>query len=193
MKKPLFCAFNRRFDPGMSAVYRQVKEGKIGKVYQIKTCSRDSPLPPISFLKISNGMYHDCAVHDIDMICWIVGEVPVGVMALGSTFNNGIKALNDVDTIAIILKFPSGILGSIDLSRHSSYGYDQRLEVRKKLEVIPISCVSSCNCSECLVLACNHRMFYNGSRTWRSPLDQLEYLHIIIWTASSPGSFSVFQ
>ena len=131
LKKPLFCAFNRRFDPGMSAVHRQVKEGKIGKIYQIKTCSRDSPLPPISFLKISSGMYHDCAVHDIDMMCWIVGEVPVGVMAQGSTFNSEIKALDDVDTIAIILRFPSGVLGSIDLSRHSSYGYDQRLEVRK--------------------------------------------------------------
>ena len=129
LNKPLFCAFNRRFDPGMSAIHRQVKEGKIGKVYQVKTCSRDSPLPPISFLKISDGMYHDCAVHDIDMICWIVGEVPVGVMAQGTTFNSEIRALNDVDTIAIILKFPSGVLGSIDLSRHSSYGYDQRLEV----------------------------------------------------------------
>lgn len=128
-QRPLLCAFNRRFDPGMSSIHRQVKEGRIGRVYQIKTCSRDSPLPPISFLKISNGMYHDCAVHDIDMICWIVGEEPRGIMAMGSTFNEGIRALSDVDTIAIILKFPSGILGSIDLSRHSSYGYDQRLEV----------------------------------------------------------------
>ena len=131
VQKPLFCAFNRRFDPGMSAVYRQVKDGKIGKLYQIKTCSRDSPLPPISFLSTSNGMFHDCAIHDIDIICWIVGEEPIAVMALGSTFDSEIKALGDVDTIAIILKFPSGVLGSIDLSRHSSYGYDQRLEVRK--------------------------------------------------------------
>lgn len=128
--RPLLCAFNRRFDPGMSSVCRQVREGKVGTIYQIKTCSRDSPLPPISFLKLSNGMYHDCAVHDIDMICWIAGEEPVGVMAMGSTFNREIEAIGDVDTIAIILKFPSGILGSIDLSRHSSYGYDQRLEVR---------------------------------------------------------------
>ena len=132
-KRPLFCAFNRRFDPGMSAVHRQVKEGKIGKVYQIKTCSRDSPLPPISFLKFSNGMYHDCAVHDIDMICWIIGEEPVGVMAMGSTFDSEIEAIGDVDTIAIMIKFPSGVLGSIDLSRYSTYGYDQRLEVRSFL------------------------------------------------------------
>ena len=93
----------------MSSVYREVKEGKIGKLYQIKTCSRDSPLPPISFLKIS-GMYHDCAVHDIDMICWIVGEEPVGVMAFGSAFDGEIKALGDVDTIAITLNMPCYIV-----------------------------------------------------------------------------------
>ena len=129
VQKPLFCAFNRRFDPGMSAVYGQVKEGKIGKVYHIRTCSRDSCFPSISYLKISNGIYHDSAVHDIDMICWIVGEEPVGVMALGSAFNSEVKEIGDVDTTAISLKFPSGTIGSIDLSRYSRYGYDQRLEV----------------------------------------------------------------
>ncbi len=126
---PLYCAFNRRFDAGMRSVYDHVRAGKIGRVYQIKTCSRDSPLPSLAYLKISHGMFHDCAVHDIDMVCWVVGEEPVRVVAEGSTFNEGIRSLGDVDTIAIILKFPSGVLATIELSRHSTYGYDQRLEV----------------------------------------------------------------
>ena len=37
--------------------------------------------------------------------------------------------MNDVDTVAMTLKFPSGVLALIDLSRHATYGYDQRLEV----------------------------------------------------------------
>ena len=127
---PLYCAFQRRFDPGFSRIHRQVKEGTIGKVYQIKTTSRDSPRPSIEYLKISNRMYHDCAVHDIDMVCWIVGEEPEGVFAQGTTRDPEIiAALDDIDTAAIILKFPSGVLAIIDLSRHSKYGYDQRLEV----------------------------------------------------------------
>ncbi len=128
--RPLYCAFNRRFDAGMKSVYNQVRAGKIGRVYQIKTCSRDSPLPSLAYLKISNGMFHDCAVHDIDMVCWVVGEMPVKVVAEGSAFDEGIRSLGDVDTIAIILKFPSGVIASIELSRHSTYGYDQRLEVQ---------------------------------------------------------------
>lgn len=126
---PLLCAFNRRFDSGFAGVRQQVKEGKIGKVHVVKTTSRDSPLPSLSYLKVSNGMFHDCAVHDIDMICWIVGEEPYEVYAQSHAHNSDIAGINDVDTIAIVMKFPSGVIGIIDLSRHSSYGYDQRLEV----------------------------------------------------------------
>lgn len=40
-----------------------------------------------------------------------------------------IKTIDDFDTVAVTLHFPSGTLGMIDLSRNSSFGYDQRLEV----------------------------------------------------------------
>lgn len=129
VKKPLFCAFNRRFDPAMSSLRRQVKEGKIGDIYQVKTTSRDSPLPSIAYLKVSQGIFHDCAVHDIDLVCWIVGEEPCSVFAQGHAFDQDIRAIGDMDSVAIVLKFPSGIIAAIDLSRHSQYGYDQRLEV----------------------------------------------------------------
>ena len=133
MGQPLYCAFQRRFDLGYSKIHRQVREGKLGKIHQVKTTSRDSPVPSIDYLKISHGMYHDCAVHDIDLICWVLDEEPEGVIAQGTTMDPKIAALGDVDTIAIILKFPSGALATINLSRHSSYGYDQRLEVRSRV------------------------------------------------------------
>lgn len=129
MGKTLLCAFNRRFDPEMVRAWEEVKAGKVGRLYQVKTCSRDSPRPLNSFLRISGGMFHDCGVHDIDLICWVVGEEPVGVFAQASVFDKDIQEMGDVDTMVIVLKFPSGVLGTIDLSRHSSYGYDQRLEV----------------------------------------------------------------
>ena len=128
-KCPLYCAFQRRFDPGMAKLRNQVVEGKIGKLFQLKTTSRDSPRPSIDYLKTSGGMYHDTSVHDIDVICWIVGEEPVGVFALGSAFDPEIASIGDVDTIVVTLKFPSGVLAVSDLSRHANYGYDMRLEV----------------------------------------------------------------
>ena len=126
---PLFCAFNRRFDPTTCSVADRVKNGDIGKVHIIKTTSRDCPLPPIDFLKISGGIFHDCCVHDVDVICWIVGEAPHTVFCLAHAFHSDIGALNDVDTVGVVMKFPSGIIGQIDLSRHAVYGYDQRIEV----------------------------------------------------------------
>ena len=77
--KPLFCAFNRRFDPSFASIKKRVQAGEVGHVQMIKTTSRDSPLPTIDYLKISGGIFHDCAVHDIDLVTWIVGEYPTEV------------------------------------------------------------------------------------------------------------------
>jgi len=76
------------------------------------------------------GIFHDCAVHDIDVVCWVMGERPITVFALAHAHNEDIGRLDDVDTVVITMKFASGALATIDLSRHALYGYDQRAEVR---------------------------------------------------------------
>ncbi len=126
---PLLCAFNRRFDDAFCSVKEQVRSGQIGKVHSIKAISRDSPLPSMEYLKISNGFFHDSSVHDIDVICWILGEDPIELYAQGTAHHPGIGAMQDIDTAAIVMKFPSGVIGMVDQSRHSSCGYDQRVEV----------------------------------------------------------------
>lgn len=60
-----------------------------------------------------------------------------------------IKAIGDHDTVVVALYFPSGTLGMVDISRNSSYGYDQRLEVFGPKGMIradneqPIHCVTT--------------------------------------------------
>jgi len=127
--KPLFCAFNRRFDPSFGDVQRRVRSGEVGHVQLVKTTSRDSPLPPVAYLKISGGIFHDCAVHDIDMITWVVGEYPEEVYSVANSHFPEIAAIDDFDNVIISFKFPSGTLGQVDLCRFAAYGYDQRLEV----------------------------------------------------------------
>ena len=56
---------SRRFCPQMRNVCDQVQAGKIGQMHTIKTVARDAPRPPTSYLKISGGIFHDCAVHDL--------------------------------------------------------------------------------------------------------------------------------
>ncbi|XP_003701107.2 myo-inositol 2-dehydrogenase [Megachile rotundata] len=147
--KPLFSAFNRRFDPGYAAVREKVRKGDIGHVHVIKTVSRDSPLPTIDYLKHSGGIFHDCMVHDIDIITWVLGEYPVRVAVQATANIPEIKAIDDFDTVAVSLYFPSGTLGTIDLSRNSNFGYDQRLEAFGPKGMVkadneqPIHCVNT--------------------------------------------------
>ena len=127
--RPLFCAFQRRFDPTLASIQKCIQQGEIGKIHVIKSCSRDSQTPSREYVITSGGIFWDSTVHDFDMVCWLAGEAPSTVYASSHAFIPFIKEAGDVDTIAVTLKFPSGIIAVIDQSRHAVYGYDQRLEV----------------------------------------------------------------
>jgi len=125
----LLCAYQRRSDPSFRQLQETCKKGGIGTLQIVKTISRDNPVPTIAYLKISGKIFHDCGSHDIDVCRWVMNEDPVEVFAYASAFKKEIKEIDDWDTVLITLKFPSGALGSIDLSRKAAYGYDQRIEV----------------------------------------------------------------
>lgn len=134
----LFAAFNRRFDPAYRALRDRVRKGEVGHVQILKVTARDSPLPTIDYLKTSGGVFHDCLVHDFDMSCWVLGELPTRVQATASALIPEVKAIDDFDTIAFLLTFPSGAIAIGDNSRYSVYGYDQRLEVFGKNGMIKV-------------------------------------------------------
>lgn len=126
--KPLFCSFNRRFDEAFGSIKKQVSDGALGDMFMVKTCSRDNPVPSMEYLKISGGIFHDCAVHDIDLCCWVLGEYPSKVYVAAHAHLGDIAAMGDADTAALTLKFPSNAIATIDLSRLGVYGYHQTLE-----------------------------------------------------------------
>ncbi|XP_076274134.1 inositol 2-dehydrogenase-like [Rhynchophorus ferrugineus] len=129
VNQPLFSAFNRRFDPSYLSLRNRVRAGEVGKVLTVKVHSRDSPLPTLEYLKISGGFFHDSCVHDIDQILFALGELPDKVVSFSHANIPEIKAIDDYDNISALLSFPSGANGIIDLNRHCTYGYEQRLEV----------------------------------------------------------------
>eukprot|EP00116_Pleurobrachia_bachei_P005539 sb/3465801/ len=130
LKLPLFCAFNRRFDPSYATIQRQVRAGQVGLVHSIRSVSRDSPLIPLSYIGPSGGVFDDFAVHDIDLQCWVVGDVPSEVYVTGTAHIPEFAAHGDLDSVLIVMKWRSGGgVGTIELDRYCSYGYDQRLEV----------------------------------------------------------------
>lgn len=122
--------FNRRFDRNFKHVHEVVKNGGIGDVHIVKVTSRDPEAPPLSYVKLSGGIFVDMTIHDFDMVRYLSGSEVTEVSAVGACLvNPEIGAAGDVDTCIITLKFANGALGVIDNSRQAVYGYDQRVEV----------------------------------------------------------------
>ena len=122
--------FCRRFDHNHRAVYDMVREGKVGEVNIVKISSRDPEPPPVSYVKVSGGIFYEMMIHDFDMARFLAGSEVAEVTAAGSVLvDPGIGEAGDVDTAVVTLKFENGAIGIIDNSRKAVYGYDQRVEV----------------------------------------------------------------
>jgi len=122
--------FNRRFDHNFARINQVTKDGKIGQAHIIKITSRDPEPPPVSYVKVSGGIFLDMAIHDFDMARFQAGSEVDEVYAVGSCLiDPEIGEAGDVDTAITTLKFKNGAMAVIDNSRKAVYGYDQRVEV----------------------------------------------------------------
>ena len=122
--------FNRRFDPHFAKAYQSIRDGEIGDPHLIRITSYDPSPPSLDYIKKSGGLFLDMSIHDFDMARFLTGSEIVQVYATGAVLvDPAIGNVGDIDTAVTQLKFASGMLGVIDNSRHSAYGYDQRVEV----------------------------------------------------------------
>jgi myo-inositol 2-dehydrogenase/D-chiro-inositol 1-dehydrogenase len=127
---PMLVGFNRRFDPDFAELHRRIGAGAIGVVEQVVITSRDPGPPPLTYIKVSGGLFRDMTIHDFDMARWMLGEEPVEVFATGATLvDPAIAEAGDIDSAMILLKTASGRMAHINNSRRAAYGYDQRVEV----------------------------------------------------------------
>ena len=127
--KPMMMGFNRRFDPNFAALKAALDAGEVGKGELLAVTSYDPAPPPVSYIKVSGGLYRDMMIHDLDMCSFLFG-MPKSVMAHGSCLvDPEIGAAGDVDTAVVVLTYEDGRLATIRNSRRAPYGYDQRVEV----------------------------------------------------------------
>lgn len=121
--------FNRRFDHNFAAAREAVASGKIGDLAVLKITSRDPGAPPVSYIKVSGGIFLDMTIHDFDMVRFVSGDEVEEIYAAGGvTVDPAIGEAGDIDTAVITLRLRSGAIAVIDNCRRASYGYDQRLE-----------------------------------------------------------------
>jgi myo-inositol 2-dehydrogenase/D-chiro-inositol 1-dehydrogenase len=122
--------FNRRFDPSFKKAKELVAKGTIGTPHLVRISSRDPEPPPISYVKVSGGIFLDMMIHDFDMARFLLSQEVSELMAVGSCLvDPSIGEAGDIDTAIVTLKYEGGAWGTIDNSRKAVYGYDQRIEI----------------------------------------------------------------
>lgn len=131
--------FNRRFDHNFKAARKAVEGGQIGDLNILKVCSRDPGAPPVSYIKVSGGIFLDMTIHDFDMVRFMSGSEVEEVFAYGAVLvDPAIGEAGDIDTAVISMKLANGAIAVIDNCRRASYGYDQRVEAFGSLGQVAI-------------------------------------------------------
>jgi myo-inositol 2-dehydrogenase / D-chiro-inositol 1-dehydrogenase len=126
----VFIAFNRRFDPHLKEVKRQLDNGVVGTLETLHIVNHDPAAPSREFVPRSGGLFKDFTIHDFDTARWITGESIVEIFAVGSCLvDPEIAKLGDIDTAKLVLRSSHGRLCVISNSRRTGYGYDQRVEL----------------------------------------------------------------
>ena len=121
--------FNRRFDANHARLKHAIDSGEIGDPHTMMIISRDPAPPPIDYIKVSGGLMMDMMIHDFDLCRFLLGEVDE-MYAIGDVkVDPAIGEAGDIDTAKVMLRFESGVIGTIENSRQAVYGYDQRVEV----------------------------------------------------------------
>jgi myo-inositol 2-dehydrogenase/D-chiro-inositol 1-dehydrogenase len=122
--------FNRRFDANFGRVRQAVVSGEIGTPRLMHIISRDPAPPPISYVRVSGGMFLDMTIHDFDMARFLIGDEVEEIYTAGAVMvDPEIGAAGDLDTALIVMRFRNGVIATIDNSRQAAYGYDQRVEI----------------------------------------------------------------
>jgi myo-inositol 2-dehydrogenase/D-chiro-inositol 1-dehydrogenase len=128
-KVPVQLGFMRRYDPGYARAKAKIEAGELGKLETYRALSRDTYPPSLEFLLGSGGLFLDMAVHDLDLARFLVGEVDEVYSWGGVLIDERFAQANDADTAMTLLRFKNGVLGVVETSRHSNWGYDIRTEV----------------------------------------------------------------
>lgn len=122
--------YQRRFDPEYEAAHERIGRGDLGRLYLLRSTTRDPQPPPQNYSRSPFSIFTDTMSHDFDILRWLTDEEIVEVSAIGSSLLRPEHAARGViDTTGVLIRFASGALGLIDNCWEAVYGYDVRTEV----------------------------------------------------------------
>lgn len=120
--KKLQIGHQRRSNPTYQHAYKMIKDGMIGELTSVeavwnRNASWRRPVPKDSteeltnwrlYRKSSHGMMAELGSHQIDVVNWMIGEVPSAVVGIGGL--NYWKDGRDIfDNVQVIFEYPGGV------------------------------------------------------------------------------------
>ena len=116
--------FMRRFDPGYTALRAAVEARTMGAPVLLHSTGRGVSSAPGS---TSASSITNSAVHDLDIVPWLLGSPVVEVSWHAPRSATGDAALQDPQLI--LLRTADGVLSTVETFLNARYGYDVRCEV----------------------------------------------------------------
>ena len=110
-------AYWRRFVPSLSALRKDLADGKYGAVHFLVCSQWDEAPPPLSFRNDSGGIYIDMGVHEIDEMLWLLGQDVTGFTTQSFPTTEDPGAQNDVDSAQALVRLSGGASAVITLGR----------------------------------------------------------------------------
>lgn len=133
-KQVAMVGFTRRFDPAIAEAKRRIEAGELGKIFAIR-CSSEDAIDPhgffVRFAPTSGGIYLDCAIHEIDLVRWILDGAEARTVTAAGTrlMYPGLAPCGDVDTGFATVTFDGGCVATFHVSRTSHRGFESMLTI----------------------------------------------------------------
>ncbi len=123
--------FMRRHDAGYAAAKKKIDAGEIGRPCVFKSTSKDRERPSVDYLRPENsgGLFIDMGIHDFDLARWFMGDVASVYSTGGVLAYPEMAGIGDWDNAISNLRFRSGCIGVVTLSRNGVYGYGIHTEI----------------------------------------------------------------
>jgi myo-inositol 2-dehydrogenase / D-chiro-inositol 1-dehydrogenase len=119
----LMLAFQRRFDAPLQYAKHLIESGAIGRVFKIYSSMEDSNPAPNGYK--SGGILPDMAIHNVDEILWLSGQMPRTALAVGSgIYSHRLTTCReDFDDALLYLWFTGEMVAQVQVSRNHVSGY----------------------------------------------------------------------
>ncbi len=125
----IMIGFVRRFDASYQAAYQAIRSGHYGEpfmVYSQTADQYDSTGFFVKFSETSGGIFLDCAIHDIDLARWFLGNPkPKRVLTSGiNALTPELEQYSDVDNGVAIIEFENNKMALFYASRTMPHGHE---------------------------------------------------------------------